>query len=1148
MKNIVVIIAGLLTLTLLFFVSAGRSPALSGFTLSGSDDPAAAAERVLDLAGVDRGICAVVAGENAGSAVQEFATGLSLELARRSEFLVYLQVKGEAALARFCRIVDSAGLYGTRVFVEKGDLSRIHLADNLTDFLVVAGQAEELPDAEALRVLRPGGMAFLGDNVLEKPALEGADDWSHPFHGPDNNPQSGDLLARAPYLTQFLADPRYAPVPQVAVASCGRVFKAFGHVAFKAREEPWLNVLAAFNGYNGALLWTRALKPGIMVHRSTIIATPDTVFLGDDESCKKIDAATGALKGEIRVPEGIAGGAFWKWMALEEGVLYALVGEDEFRDPVKRHKRETHGWPWDDISEGFNAPENPWGFGRTVVAYDAESHELLWSHREDEPVDSRALCMKGGRLYLFRPSGYLACLDAGTGEQLWRKSAAEELPENEEAERSTLSLRLESIDRKTGVVRINGVDTRFPEAPFEWDWEDGSPGEEGFLPREHTYEDTGKAYLVRVKARYSDGSTDEAELHVSFAGSRLFEPGDELGLFEALGPHLKRQGWSTNWRTAAYLKCSDDALYFSGPQVGKLLAVSAKDGRVLWENAYANFQLVLRDEGLYGISGPWGTHMSTLFDPMTGDVLEQIGIGRRACSRPSGSADAIFFRAAGGSVRLDIESLQPQWISPMRAQCQDGVMIANGLLYWWPSVCDCNLSIYGVTCLGPAGEGFDFYAQADEAERLEKFARKMNVRGAAGKRLKAAGAADWPAFRANNSCTASTEASVPKECGQLWRVAPEHSFRPTAPTAACGLVFLSGSRGDVLCLDASTGREQWRAFTGGAVRIPPTIRNGRALVGSGDGWIYSFDARTGQLSWRFRAAPEERKIPVYGELLSTWPVASGVLVEDGVAYAAAGINNFDGVHLFALDAETGAIKWQNSTSGHLDREARTGVGVQGHLLLHAGKLYLAGGNAVSPAVYDITDGRCLNSAEQLSECTAKGSRGRELFLIGDEVVACGRPYYANPAHVVYDSDVFNKLLVAPVKGGLGGKDRGRDRDILWMNNHELLCYPRIERELLSACVADRSEQGWFSYNWGALDLPGVEPVWSDAFEGSVAVAIGRNAVVVATRSNLHALDIDSGRILWTQPLPAAPVPWGLALDGGGRIVVTLEGGVVLCFG
>ena len=86
-----------------------------------------------------------------------------------------------------------------------------------------------------------------------------------------------DEVVVAPYLTQFLAEPRYGPLPQVAVAAAGRVFKAFGHVAFKVREEPLLNKLVAFNGYNGTILWQRDLREGVMIHRNTMIATPTTL-------------------------------------------------------------------------------------------------------------------------------------------------------------------------------------------------------------------------------------------------------------------------------------------------------------------------------------------------------------------------------------------------------------------------------------------------------------------------------------------------------------------------------------------------------------------------------------------------------------------------------------------------------------------------------------------------------------------------------------------------------------------------------------------------------------------------------------------------------------------------------------------------------
>ena len=66
-------------------------------------------------------------------------------------------------------------------------------------------------------------------------------------------------------------------------------------------------------------------------------------------------------------------------------------------------------------------------------------------------------------------------------------------------------------------------------------------------------------------------------------------PDNSPDLFIALGEELNRQDWRTNFRTTVYLKCSDKALYFSGPTVGKLLAVNAENGNVLWENPYNNF-------------------------------------------------------------------------------------------------------------------------------------------------------------------------------------------------------------------------------------------------------------------------------------------------------------------------------------------------------------------------------------------------------------------------------------------------------------------------------------------------------------------------------------------------------------------------------
>ncbi|NQT14247.1 MAG: PQQ-binding-like beta-propeller repeat protein, partial [Planctomycetes bacterium] len=892
-----------------------------------------------------------------------------------------------------------AGLDAQRLVIDQGDPARLHLADNLADALIAPGGASQVAESEVLRVLRPRGRAIVGKRELVKPVPEGMDDWSHPYHGPDNNPVSEDRLIRAPYITQYLADPRYGPAPQLAVAAGGRVFKAFGHVAWHEREEPLLNTLVAFNAFNGTMLWRRPLPEGLMVHRNTMIATADVLYLGDDQSCKLIDTATGEIRSEIVPPTDVAGGTFWKWMALEDGLLFALMGEAEPKDESMRWKREAHGWPWTGVSAGYNRPEHTWGFGRNLLAIDPKTKAVVWRHHEDEPIDARAVCTSAGRIFAFRFGAYLTCLDVATGKVLWRKTKA-----------------------------------------------------------------------------------------------------DDPELFDALGEYLPRQGWQTNWRTTVYLRSSDRALYFAGPQLEKLLALSTEDGRILWQHPYDNFQLILHPDALYAISGPWANNVSKKFDPLTGKVLAELPVGRRACTRPTATSDSILYRAMGGSIRFDLKSLATRWISPMRPPCHDGVTVSDGLLFWWPFACDCQLSLNGLTCLGPAGD-FDFtLPPTPRPDRLER-----GDGGITPNELLVESAADWPTFRANNSRTATTRAVLPKTSRIAWQTKPSTlpGVRPTAPVAVGQLVFLAGSDGVVRALDADTGREAWKAYTGGEIRIPPTVWKGRALVGSGDGWVYSFEAATGRLLWRFRAAPQERKIPVYGRLLSTWPAASGVLVEEGTAYVAAGLVNYDGTYVYALDPASGAVRWQNDASGHLDPEARTGVSVQGHMLFHRDRLYLAGGNAVSPAEYDPAAGRCLNDPAPLAQCESTSPRGWELFLVGDRVVACGCPFYTDPEIPVYDHTVTKKMLHAS----------GGEHDVVWLDNSTLLCYPPLDTDALSRCVTNEKIPRHVTQAWGQFKVA-AKPRWRHDCPGSVAIAVADRAVVIADASHVVALDLDSGKQLW----------------------------------
>ena len=240
-----------------------------------------------------------------------------LETVKQSEATFYLQATDAAQVASVRRAAEQAGVLGTRLFVHQGDYRTVHLADNIADGIVVDDAVQsKVNEAELLRALRPKAAAFSGGRMIVKPVPEGIDDWSHPYHGPDNNPQSDDQYVRGDFWTQFIGTPKFSPMPEQTVMAGGRMYKAMGHIAHKANQNEMLNTLLCINAYNGTILWKRPNPPGFMIHRNTMVATDDALYMGDHESCKIIDGATGEVRDEITFPAEISDGPVWKWMAM----------------------------------------------------------------------------------------------------------------------------------------------------------------------------------------------------------------------------------------------------------------------------------------------------------------------------------------------------------------------------------------------------------------------------------------------------------------------------------------------------------------------------------------------------------------------------------------------------------------------------------------------------------------------------------------------------------------------------------------------------------------------------------------------------------------------------------------------------------------
>lgn len=1034
-------------------------------------DEAELAEHLLAKASIRKGICAVL-----GSADGK----LALAIVRASDFLVDVREPRADRVRRATTVADVDGLWVKRIIVERGPLTPLPWATDSIDLLIAAELSSadfaKLNPAEVMRVLRPKGKAILGcgrgvaDAVTArelkgrlgklkvtvtedafgvwaeviKSVPEGIDSWSHWEKGPDNNPVSNDQVIKPPYMLQWLAKPYYVAMPAVTTAAAGRTFVALGNITHHRREWPTLLTLTARSGYNGRVLWKRDLPDGYMVHRSAFVATDDVFYMIDGDRALMLDAETGREIGEIRIP---GSNGEWKWMALVGRRLFVLSGKP-YKVETVRSRNTGSGWWWTGMSPGYKAERLPWIWGSTVTAIDVDTKQVMWTHKEDEPIDARGMVMGGGSIFFYAPDSRFACLDAATGGLKW-----------ESTEANVLEL--------------------------------------------------------------------------------ITEPGEGL------------QGHQ-GFRSDCISLYTPQAVIFEVTNRMNVIALATRDGKLLWHRKKSTQRpnQIYVDGKVIGALGPWGNHLAV--DPLSGEELEDLRFMKYGCVRLTANPNAFFTRGEG-VLRYDREEKRIDRLTAIRPGCNAGVITANGMLYVGPWFCDCNLSLIGMAALC-SEEKSQAAGRTDQPERESDDLRNVEPLEVTSR--------DWPTYRANNDRSASSPAHVPASIEKLWYYKTEFPVESSPPTSAGGLVFIAGEDGKVRAIDAATGKERWNARTAGPVRFPPTVWEGRAYVGSADGRIHVFEAATGRRLWRFRASRVERKIMIYGALCSTWPVNSGVLVEDGVAYAAGGIADFSGTYVCALDAITGMMRWRNDKSGNLQGALRNGVSVQGDMTVASGKLLLAGGNQVSPATFDLETGELLGPTELPPK--PRANRGQEVAVFRDHyLIFGGKLMYSSPGRVV------NRAYCSIRRGDEERRLTSGRIVPAWSDRGFVFVHAR---QGLTCCDADQIE-GLFEEGFPTptgkqpspqqflIDtLPEERRRWNipaKTFSGTIALALAANAVIAVdeipspespTRWVLSAYDLEDGNRLWEQELPDRALRDGLLVDRDGRVVVALRDGGLVCYG
>ncbi len=1017
-----------------------------------------AAEKIEDLSG----ICYFVGGNGEAA----------LRAVQKESNIVYVALKEKDV----DKIKNSAGekLLNQRLYIGEYSEKTIPFADHYLDAIIIANSAE-INQKEIERTLCPGAKAYkLSDDKLTvlfaKPAkLKGAEDWTHFYHGSDNNPVSGDSHLKWPFSIRWQDRPYRGAQPTVSLTSNGRVFVATGeayatyHSSSKYTKGNG-HKLTCRNIYNGQILWQKNLDKHDQIGRQAFIAAPETFTYLNGYNISILDAATGKEIKSYKQKK------YPKYIAKDTNAPFVLLlGNDE---KYEKKWRESSKYPVANME--YKKPlskdgtmKHIWGFGDEIIAVSPESGKELWSYKiEANLIDSRVIGIKNGKVFAYAHDTGVFCIDLKTGKEIWNNKSEE--------------------------------------------------------------------------------------------------------LVEALKPNM-RGNFRSLYAPRPSLLVTDNSIFVRYHGAKNSVALSIEDGKILWK-VKATGHAFFEDGKIYSSTKGGGTGF---FDPITGSKSEFVKCQLAGCGPPTVSENGYYSRH---SIAYDKITKTDITNNTFRGGCWQDCLPGSGYLVTAPYVCGCNYSLRGWNIMGPLEDVSKNMSQPIVNKVSDKVTETKATEN------------DWVTYSQNNNRSSNSKVAISAE-SLKWTAKISENVRVTPPISVGDKIYVGSDTGEVTAINISDGKKIWSYWCGGTVYAPPTYWNGRLFVGSADGKMVCLNAETGKLLYSLSVAQNLRNIYFYGRLVSTWSIHSGILINKGIGYLAAGITNFDTTVVMAFDAKTGATKWLNNSSGIIDKQNRVGVMAHGSLTIAKGKLWLAGGNGIYPASYDLETGK--HKVDKDAKANA-GNRGWKIANFKDKyILQGGKMLYieqndgAPPTSKASD----NWWIKLDDQGNTTRPPMRLTNEVLsfpaW-NNEILVCgtpvkkgtiimgweitktLPWLEETYKIAYEKDQKRESYNSNKFSLLpkrskklyDYPMSK--WSSKpIKDVIDIAIGNNSVAIITwespkrkksktetikrTGKLIILNIEDGSVMKEHKLTEEPTMGSICIANDGSVIVSTVYGSVYCF-
>jgi len=401
---------------------------LSATAKADEKDAAKSAKEILDATGVQGGIV-VHLGCGDGT--------LTAALCANDRYTVHGLEADLAKIVQARSYIREQGVYGP-VSVEQYSGSLLPYSDNLVN-LVVVQDAGNVPMAEIMRVLAPGGVVYVEHDGAWDKAVKAwpvnIDQWTHFLHDASNNAVAEDTVVGPPRSLQWVAPPlwlRSHETPsgfQASVSAGGRLFYFFdeGLIGITDERLPDRWSLVCRDAFNGRLLWKRPLESWgwrqwsleryqgkdwttLRAARTDVPASNHRCIVADGDRLYTtlsyrapmsiLDAATGDTIDTVEATRGTSE------ILVSDGIIVAYT-EQESEAAARRRGAKNEA-------------------KAALVAVGSNTQNVLWNKQIGQ-IRPLSLAIDKGRI-VYLSGKDLVALDLNDGRELWKVQPEQTAP------------------------------------------------------------------------------------------------------------------------------------------------------------------------------------------------------------------------------------------------------------------------------------------------------------------------------------------------------------------------------------------------------------------------------------------------------------------------------------------------------------------------------------------------------------------------------------------------------------------------------------------------------------------------------------------------------------------------------------------------